>query len=203
MFRPGNRSLQAVFPLAACLLLAAGSGCGARPLWFRGKEGPLLEQVKASELRPGCYCEIEMVVPPASPDGSSHCFKGTVQEVNHDEVVLSDVLEESCVEYGMSSHRRPPTQQKRDVVRVPLLGVDTIWALPPTKEDAAAKPPSKPSTPKLPSSGAQAALPPPAACPTTAEEEGTPPAASRLSAPPLPDTPARFDPPPATGGVAR
>lgn len=158
MFPLGDRFPHTVFRLAACLLLAAGSGCGWKPPWIRGETGPLLESVKVSELRPGGYCEIEMFVPPTSPDGSFHCFKGTVKEINHDEVVLSGVLEESCMEYGSTSQRQPPKQQKRDLVHVPLTGVAEIWAFPP-KDDAAAspsaKPPSKPSAGPGPSNSAQ------------------------------------------------
>ena len=124
MFPRSRRSPQAVFPLAACLLLAVGSGCGGKPAWFRGETpGPLLESVKVSELRPGGYCEIEMFVPPTSPDGSFHCFKGNVKEINHDEVVLSDVLEVSYMEYGIELRTATAHQQKRALVHVPLAGV--------------------------------------------------------------------------------
>jgi len=136
MFPSGHRSLQAVFRLVVCLFVAVGSGCGVKAPWYRGEPGPLLESVKVSELRPGCYCEIEMVVPPLSPEGSFHCFKGTVKEISHDEIVLTDVLEGSCMEYGTTSSRRPFTQEKRDLVRVPLTGIDEIWALPPAKDKA-------------------------------------------------------------------
>ena len=136
MFLSCIRSPQTVFRLAACLLLAAGSGCGWRPPWSHVETGPLLESVKVSELRPGCYCEIEMVIPPTASEGSFDCYKGTVKEVNHDEVVLTDVVEESCIEYGTTSRHRPPTQDKRELVHVPLTGVDEIWALPPAKGDA-------------------------------------------------------------------
>ena len=197
MFPRGIRSPQAVVRLTACLLLAAGSGCGANPWGARKPEGQLLDPVKVSDLRPGCYCEIDMVVPPVSPDGSFDCFKGTVQEINHDEVVLTNVLEESCIDYGASSHRRQPTQQKRDLVRVPLTGVDTIWALPTAKVDTVAKPSSKPSTLKLPSSGVQP-MSPLGAATSTAEEPGSPPGASRSSSPPLPETPSHFDAPAAS-----
>jgi hypothetical protein len=145
MFPPGNRYRQAAFTLAGCLLAAAGSGCGLKPPWSRSQQGPLLETVKVSELQPGCYCEIDMNVPPTAPEGSFDCYKGTVREINRDEVVLTDVLEESCIDYGTTPHRRPPTQQKRDLVRVPLTGVNAIWALPPAK-DAKNLPP-KPAPP--------------------------------------------------------
>ncbi len=134
-----------------------------------------------------------MNVPPGSPDEAFHCFKGTVKEIHRDEVVLTDAWEESYLEYGASSHPRPPTRQKRDMVQVYLTGVDTIWALPPAKADAAGKPPDL----KLPASGPPAAPPPPAAFPSTAGAAGSPPAESRSWPPPLPDTPARFDSPPA------
>ncbi len=202
MFPPGRRSLQAVFRLAACLFLAAGWGCGAKAPWHRTETGPLLESVKVSELRPGCYCEIEMVVPPLSPQGSFHCFKGTVKEIGQDEVVLTDVLEESCIEYGTASRGRPPTQEKRDVVRVPLTGVDEIWALPPAKSDATAKPSPKPSAVKLPSNGAQQLPPSRTASAAAKEESGSRPAGGHSSPPPA-ETPAHYDVPPATGDADR
>ncbi len=130
----GNRSHEAIFCLAGCLFLAAGSGCGINPPWAHTQQGPLLETVKVSDLQPGCYCEIDMVVPPTAPEGSFDCYKGTVKETNHDEIVLTEVVEESCIDYNNSSRRRPPTQQKRDLVRVPLTGVDAIWALPTAKD---------------------------------------------------------------------
>ena len=160
MFPPGNRSPQAVLRLTACLLLAAGSGCGSVFPWFRGEDGPL-HPVKVAELRPGCYCEIDMNVPPSAVDGSFDCYKGIVKEINHDEVVLSDVVEERCVEFGATAQRRPLKQQNHDLVHVPLTGVASIWALPPAKDAATAKPSSKAVDPKLPSSGAQAKLPRP------------------------------------------
>jgi hypothetical protein len=167
--------------LAACLLLAAASGCGLKSPWSRGQDGPLLESVQVAELQPGCYCEIEMVVPLTALRGSFDCYKGTVTEITHDEIVLTDVVEESCIEYATTSQRRPPTRQKRELVRVPRTGIDEIWAWPPAKVDAAAKPPSQPPAATLPSSAAHAALPPPAAASATAEEPGSPPAASRFS----------------------
>ena len=181
MFSPGHRSPQAVFSLvAACLLLIAGSGCGVNAPWSHRETGPLLESANISDLRPGRYCEIEMVVPPMSSRDSFHCFKGTIKEIDHDEIVLTDVLEENCIEYGAASRQPPPTQEKRDLVHVPLTGVDEIWALPPAKDEATSKPPLKPSAVKLPSSSAQP----------------LPPAASRCS-------PAHFDVPPAAGDAAR
>ncbi len=134
MFPPGNRFREAAFCLAGCLLVAAASGCGLKSPWSRSQQGPLLETVKAAELQPGCYCEIDMNVPPTAPEGSFDCYKGTVKEINHDEVVLTDAVEQSCIEYGTTSRPRPPTQQKRDLVRVPLTGVNAIWALPPAKD---------------------------------------------------------------------
>jgi len=143
-----------------------------------------------------------MVVPPTAPDDSFDCFKGTVKEINHDEIVLTNVVEESCIDYGGSSHRRQPTQQKRDMVHVPLTGIDTIWAFPPTKDDAAMRPASTLPSPKLPSSGAEPKLPPPAASPPAAEATGSPLGASRFS-PPSPEMPARFDVSPAASDAAR
>ncbi len=153
MFPPGHRFLRAAFRLAACLLLAAGSGCGVKWPWFHEQTGPLLESTNVKDLRPGCYCEIEMTLPPMASKDSFHCFKGTVKEINSDEVVLVDVREENYIEYGPNSHQRPPTQQKRDLVRVPLTGVDEIWALPTAKDNAQVKPPPKSSAIALPSRG--------------------------------------------------
>ena len=112
MFSPSHRLPQAVFRLAACLLVAAGAGCGGKPPWSHEETGPLLDEVKASDLRPGCYCEIDMVLPPGSPEDSFHCYKGTVKEVNANEVVLTDALEVGCNEYGPAARQRPPTQEK-------------------------------------------------------------------------------------------
>jgi hypothetical protein len=182
--------------LAVCLLLAAGLGCGARSFWLREQEGPRLDLVKPSDLQPGCYCEIEMVVPPTAPAESFDCFKGTVKEVNHDEVVLTNVLEESCIEYGTSS-RQKVNQQKRDLVRVPLTGVDAIWALPPGKSPAGPHPSSSASFPR----GPQATQP--------TQSEGVSAAGSAGSSPSLNQRPqgagmpAHFDAPPSVGQVVR
>ena len=94
---------------------------------------------------------------------SFHCYKGTVKEINHDEVVLTDVVEESYIEYGTDSQRSPPVQQKREEVHVPLMGVDTIWALPPSKDGAGPGRSTKPPSVSLASSGVNASSPPAAA----------------------------------------
>jgi hypothetical protein len=198
MLRPGNRVRQALFTLAACLLIAAGSGCGARAPWSTAQEG-LLEEVDVSELQPGGYCEIDMVVPPLAPEGSGHHFNGTVQEVTHEEIVLVNVLEQTNVDYAVSSRQRPLARKRRDLVRVPRLGIDKIWAYPPGKGAAGAKPPVA-SNVTLPSVGPQ---PPPVtpAVPAPAVQ-GSPPDLNRLAAPP-PDAPARFDAPPQAGNFTR
>jgi hypothetical protein len=180
MFLPAGRFPRAVFCLAACLLWA-GSGCGLKLPWSGVQGGPL-EPVEASDLQPGCYCEIDMVVPLTALKGSLDCYSGTVREVTHDEIVLADVLEQTRMEYATSSQRPPITRQKRDLVRVPRTGIDTIWALPPARNDAAGRPPSPPPQPTaiaLPSNGASAVLPP------------------------TPNNPAGFDPPQAAGDAAR
>jgi hypothetical protein len=201
MFPHGNRFARAAFCLTTCLVLAIEFGCGGKPPWYRGPEGPLLETVKLSELKPGAYCEIDMVVPPTALQGSFDCYKGTVKEVTHDEVVLTDAEEDRCIEYANNANRRPPTQQNRDLVRVPIGGVDAIWALPPSKESVAPKPPVVTQSPlKLPSSGAQPFSPPPGS-PPAAAASGNPLGASRWS--PLPDAAAHFDPPPASAGAAQ
>ena len=123
-----------------------------------------------------------MVVPLTALKGSLDCYSGTVREVTHDEIVLADVLEQTRMEYATSSQRPPITRQKRDLVRVPRTGIDTIWALPPARNDAAGRPPSPPPQPTaiaLPSNGASAVLPP------------------------TPNNPAGFDPPQAAGDAAR
>jgi len=201
MFPRGNRTARAVVRLTACLLVAAGSGCGVNPFRARAPEGPLLDPVKVSDLRPGCYCEIDMVVPPVGTNESFDCFKGTVKEINHDEIVLTNALEETCIDYGANSRPRQPTQQKRDIVSVPLTGIDTIWAFPPAKNDPVMKPATTMSAPKLPSGGAEPKLPPSAPI-ATAEDPGNQPEAGR-SSPSLADTPAHFDAPPATNNMVR
>ena len=143
MLAAGAESPQFFFALAAVLLPSALAGCSGNPLGLGVASGPL-ELVKVTDLQPGSYCEIEMVVPPLAPEGSLHCFNGTVQEVNRDEVVLVKVLEQCNVDYGLNSRRRPLTQQKRDLVHVPLLGVHEIWALPPGKGSPVAKPSASP-----------------------------------------------------------
>jgi hypothetical protein len=144
------------------LLLAVAAGCSSFQFPGHGQPSQLLEEVKATDLQAGSYCEIEMIVPPTSPAGSSHCYKGKVKEITREEVALEDAVEESNVEYG-SGQRRPPTQLKRPLVRVPLLGVAAIWALPrPEKPEPAAGKSSAaaPAAVKLPSSGARPELPP-------------------------------------------
>ncbi len=194
MFPSSNRSPRTLLCLAAGVLLVPGWGCGGNPFGIRGQEGPLLEQVNATELRSGCYCEIDMVKPPLVSEDSFDCFKGTVKEVNQDEIVLTGVLEESYLDYGTSSHRRQPTQQKRDLVRVPRTGIDAIWALPLTKDEPATARTSNLSTPRLPSNGAPPTPPPQAPPWTPGGEPAGPPVANRSSIP-LPDTPAHFDAP--------
>ena len=120
----------------------------------------MLDQINLAELRPGCYCEIEMVVPLTASEGSFHCYKGTVKEITKEEVVLTGVLDESHVEYSGSGKTRPPTQDKRDVVNVPVTGIKEIWALPlksngPSRPAATSSvPPAKSGQLKLPSYGA-------------------------------------------------
>ncbi|MFZ1137121.1 MAG: hypothetical protein WAN69_19380 [Candidatus Korobacteraceae bacterium] len=97
-------------------LLLTASGCAE------------LHMVDISDLRPGTYCEIEMVVPPNAAEGSQHCYMGTVQEITHDEVVLTTVMERTNIDYNGSGHTRALTERKHDVVRVPLTGVREIWA---------------------------------------------------------------------------
>jgi len=200
MFSSGHRSLQVFFCLVACLCMAAGSGCGTKSPWYHAETGPLLESVKVSDLHPGDYCEIEMVVPPLSPQGSFHCFKGTFRVIDHDEIVLDDVLEGSCIDYGPTAHQPKLTQQKRDLVRVPLTGIEEIWALPSAKEEAAAKSLPKPSAAQLPSSGAR---PQPVRASSVTEAPGSPPTTSRISPSPLSETPAHFDASPAAGDAPR
>ena len=65
-----------------------------------------LHRVDINELHPGSYCEIEMVVPPNAADDSHHCYMGTVQEITHDEVVLTEVLETTNIDYNGSGRRR-------------------------------------------------------------------------------------------------
>src|SRR5580704_2870035 len=135
-------------PLIGGLLLMT-SGCAE------------LRQVDVSDLRPGTYCEIEMVVPPNAAENSQQCYMGWVQEVTHDEVVLTKVKEQTNIDYSGSGHSHAMTERKHDLVRVPLTGVRQIWAEKHPKSTAA--PPggstSPPAKPKLPSDGAHPTAP--------------------------------------------
>ena len=118
-----------------------------------------LQRVDITELHPGSYCEIEMVVPPNAADDSHHCYMGTVQEITHDEVVLTEVLETTNIDYNGSGRRRAPTEQKHKVVRVPLTGIVEVWTeLPKGKARASSGSPAGSAAPfttaKLPSEGA-------------------------------------------------
>jgi len=153
MLRAENYSRRGLLLLIGGLLLAAG--CAE------------LNRVSVTDLRPGCYCEIEMAVPPNAADGSQHCYMGWVKEVSHDEVVLTNVMEQTNIDYNGSGHRRDMTKQKHDIIHVPLTGVAEIWAEPPPKDKGgapsgstagSASPPAVPS--KLPSDGVQPVLPP-------------------------------------------
>jgi hypothetical protein len=175
----GTRSWRLVFPPALLVLLVdmilldllfvSLSGCKTGS---GTQDQPLLDPVKVTDLRPGCYCEIDMTVPPLSPKGSIHSFNGTVQEVNQEEVVMVNVLEQSNIDYN-TSKPRPLTARKRDLVHVPLTGVDTIWGRPPADSNTSVKPPP----------AAPGGLPP---------DPGAPPAP--------PAGPARFAAPPTAGG---
>jgi len=195
----GHRYLRALSGLAAALLLAVVSGCGGQSRWVHEKEETeSLDPIKISELRPKRYCEIEMTVPPKSAEGSSQCYKGTVGEVTHDEVILKDVVEVSQVEYGVPRVVQPPIVKKHDTVHVPLTGVTEIWALR-EKETVAANPGGKPSEPaaiRLPSIEAHPADPQ-----AGSSVSGTPRIASGAShfSSPAPATPLHFDPPAASG----
>ena len=113
-----------------------------------------LQRVDVSELRPGSYCEIEMVVPPNAADDSHHCYMGTVQEITHDEVVMTEVLETTNIDYSGSGHRRAPTEQKHKVVRVPLTGIVEVWTeLPKGKARASSESPAGSAAPADPHCG--------------------------------------------------
>jgi hypothetical protein len=91
-----------------------------------------LQRVDVSDLRPGTYCEIEMVVPPNAAEDSHHKYMGWVKDVNHDEVVLTGdgidqkVMEQTNIDYNGKAHAM--TQRKHNLVHVPLTGVVEIWA---------------------------------------------------------------------------
>jgi hypothetical protein len=147
----GTRTGKTALVTAGGLLMIV-AGC----VWQRPDPDHDLYSAKVSELQPGAYCEIEMNVPPTSPENSSHCYKGTVKELTSEEIVLKDVLEETQIDYAGSNRHREPAQEKHAEVRVPLTGVFEIWALRP--KDTAAPPAASgagPSVPaKLPSQGA-------------------------------------------------
>ena len=127
-----QRKYATVAAATASLLLAVMPGCAHSWLPWRNdadsERNSKFHAVKASHLKPGQYCEIDMMVPPNSPDDSYQRFYGTVKSVTKEEVELTDAVEESWIEYGSSVHRHPPTQQKRGDVQVPLTGVDEIVA---------------------------------------------------------------------------
>lgn len=150
--------------------------------WSHEETGPLLDEVKASDLQPGCYCEIDMVLPPGSPENSFHCYKGTVKAVNANEVVLTDALEVGYNEYGTAARQRPPTQEKHALVQVPLPGVDKIWAFPPSKANASMPPRMSSPSGALPPGGQSV------------------PSSPTSFSPPPPGVPGRFDSQSPTGG---
>jgi hypothetical protein len=96
-----------------------------------------------------------MVVPPNAAEDSQHRYMGWVQEVTHDEVVLTKVMERTNIDYNGSGHTRALTERHHDLVRVPLTGVREIWSE--KHANNSASPPgggSSPMKPKLPSDGA-------------------------------------------------
>jgi hypothetical protein len=148
MLREGNSIGRLPLALIGGLLLTA-PGCAE------------LHQVDVSDLRPGTYCEIEMVVPPNAAEDSHQKYMGWVKEVNHDEVILTGdgtnqkVMEQTNIDYNGHSHAM--TQRKHDIVRVPLTGVREIWAEKRPKGSAASPRASAAAavTPKLPSDSAR------------------------------------------------
>ena len=156
MLREGYSIGRPLWALIGGLLLTA-SGCAE------------LHQVDISDLRPGTYCEIEMVVPPNAAEDSHHKYMGWVKEITHDEVVLTGdgtdqkVLEQTNIDYNGSGHTRALSKRMHDVVHVPLTGVREVWAekrpkgtaAPPRGSAAPAVKPKLPSdtahpTPQLP-----------------------------------------------------
>jgi len=156
----GKRTGQIVLAAASGWLLAI-TGCLPGTL-LHGDPSRDIYPTNASDLRPGSYCEIEMNVPLTATKDSSHCYKGTIKEVTREEVVLTDVLEETQIDLGTSGSSRPPSQTKHDLVHVYLTGVKEIWALRPPKGDAAhpaGSATAPPAAAKLPSDGAHPTLP--------------------------------------------
>ncbi len=95
-----------------------------------------------------------MVVPPNAADDSHHKYMGTVQQVTHEEVVLTEVMESTNIDYAGSGHRRALTERKHKVVHVPLTGVVEIWSELPKGKVQPVGIASPPATAKLPSEGA-------------------------------------------------
>ncbi len=103
-----------------------------------------------------------MVVPPNAADDSQHRYMGWVQEVTHDEVVLTKVMERTNIDYNGSGHSRAVTERHHDLVRVPLTGVREIWSeknaknspADPPRGSAASSSRSSAAKPNLPSDGA-------------------------------------------------
>jgi hypothetical protein len=122
-----------------------------------------LHKVEISELKPGAYCELDMVVPPNAGDESKHRYMGTVQEITHEEVVLTEVLETTNIDYN--GHRHSASESKHKIVRVPISNVVEIWTeLPKGKAVSSSASPAgsgaPPATAKLPSDGARPVIPP-------------------------------------------
>ena len=86
---------------------------------------PAAKEPVTSNLRPGAFCRIEMRLPPSASYSSYQRYAGTIHEVTDEEIVLVQATEDSKVEYG-SAHRRSPSSQARDAIRVPIAGIASI-----------------------------------------------------------------------------
>jgi hypothetical protein len=114
----------------AVIVLLAAAGCSPLLPTQRTGNAPPADGMPAKNLRPGVYCRIDMVVPPTASADAYHSFVGTVAQVTADDVVLTDAVEENCVDYGL---RRAPSKRERGTVRVPLAGIDGIQIMAPPR----------------------------------------------------------------------
>lgn len=123
-------------------------GC-VSPLPQPAETIPSINESSPSKLRPGAFCRIEMRLPPSASYGSYQRYTGTISEVTDEEIVLAQATEESKVEYG-SAHRRPPSSQAREAIRVPIAGIGAIQvsaASPATPPPAASTAQPQPAPP--------------------------------------------------------
>ena len=107
-------------------LLAAVAGC-ATPFGSSTGEKPVASKpCEAKDLRPGMYCQLDMVLPPTAMSGSYQCYTGKVVAVTQEEIVLGDTAEDTKIDYETAPRRATPIARQRGTIRVPLAGIGSI-----------------------------------------------------------------------------